>query len=136
MNLRKHQISFTLIQNSSPILWPLPPLPIFIQAPVRTAVDDFQRNPEIIWQVFLKADSACHAWYRLRLLHIRDGYVIEKTSGRSQGRGQLEAWFRWRREDAERVFSKIVHNKTKPNRSRVYRLSSTSTQLELFSTQH
>jgi hypothetical protein len=95
-----------------------------------------QKQPEVLQQIFLKADSVCHAWYRLRLLHIRDGYVIEKSSGSARGRGQLEAWFRWGREDAERVFSKIVHNKTKPNRSRVYRLSPTSTQLELFSTEH
>lgn len=95
-----------------------------------------QRYPEVLQQVFLQADSACHAWYRLRLLHIRDGYVIEKSSGSARGRGQLEAWFRWGREDAERVFSRIVHTKTKPNRSRVYHLSSASTQLELFSTEH
>ena len=95
-----------------------------------------QKQPEVLQQVFLQADSACDAWYRLRLLHIRDGYVIEKSSGSARGRGQLEAWFRWGREDAEKVFSKIVHNKTKSNRSRVYRLSSTSTQLELFSSEH
>ena len=103
---------------------------------VELEMSQSKKQPEILQQVFLQADSACNAWYRLRLLHIRDGYVIEKSSGSARGRGQLEAWFRWGREDAERVFSKIVHNKTKPNRSRVYRLSSTSTQLELFSTEH
>lgn len=95
-----------------------------------------QRPHEIIQQVFLQADSARHAWYRLRLLHIRDGYVIEKSSGSSRGRGQLEAWFRWGREDAERVFSRIVQRKTKPNRSRVYQFSSSAAQLELFSSEH
>ena len=99
-------------------------------------MDSPQKHLEIIRQVFLQAESPCHAWYRLRLLHIRDGYVIEKSSGSARGRGQLEAWFRWGREDAERVFSKIVHNKTKSNRPRVYHLSSTATQLELFSTEH
>lgn len=95
-----------------------------------------QNQAEILQQVFLKADSACHAWYLLRLLHIRDGYVIEKSSGSSRGRGQLEAWFRWGREDAERVFSKIIQKKTKPNRSRLYRMGSPSTQLELFFSEH
>jgi hypothetical protein len=95
-----------------------------------------ENQPEILQQVFMEADSACHAWYRLRILHIRDGYVIEKSSGSSRGHGQLEAWFRWGREDAERVFTKIIQRKTKPNRSRVYHLSSSSTQLDLFCSDH
>lgn len=95
-----------------------------------------QRRHEIIRQVFLEADSACSAWYRLRLLQIRDGYVVEKSSGSARGRGQLEAWFRWRRDDAERVFTKIVCQKSKPNRARVYRISAAPAQLELFSTEH
>ena len=95
-----------------------------------------QRHSEVIRQVFLQAESACSAWYNLRLLQIRDGYVVEKSSGSSRGRGQMEAWFRWGREDAERVFSKIVQKKTKPNRTRVYRMGSSSTQLDLFSSEH
>ncbi len=99
-------------------------------------MDSPQRHPEIIRQVFLQADSACSAWYHLRLLQIRDGYVVEKSSGSARGRGQLEAWFRWDREDAERVFAKIIQKKTKPNRNRVYRMCSSSAQLDLFSNGH
>lgn len=95
-------------------------------------MDRTQRDPEVIQQVFLQADSVCSAWYCLRLLHIRDGYVVEKTSGSTRGRGQLEAWFRWQREDAEKVFLKIIRRKTKPNRKRVYSMCSSSMQLELF----
>ena len=99
-------------------------------------MDISQRHSEVIRQVLLQADSVCNAWYSLRLLQIRDGYVVEKNSGSTRGRGQLEAWFRWGREDAEKVFSKIVQRKTKPNRARVYRTSSPSTQLELFSSKY
>ena len=99
-------------------------------------MDSPQRHLEVIRQVFLQADSACHAWYQLRLLQIRDGYVVEKSSGSARGRGQLEAWFRWDREDAEKVFTKIVQKKTKANRTRVYRACSPSSQLELFSSEH
>lgn len=103
---------------------------------VEFEMDSPQRYPEIIRQVFLQAESARSAWYRLRLLQIRDGYVVEKSSGSTRGRGQMEAWFRWGREDAERVFSKIVQIKTRTNRTRVYRMGSPSTQLELFSSEH
>jgi hypothetical protein len=103
---------------------------------VEFEMNQSQSQPEILQQIFLQADSACHAWYRLRLLHIRDGYVIEKSSGSSRGHGQIEAWFRWGREDAERVFSKIIQKKTRPNRTRVYRMGSSSTQLDLFASEH
>lgn len=99
-------------------------------------MDNTQRHSEVIRQVFLQADSVCSAWYCLRLLQIRDGYVVEKSSGSTRGRGQLEAWFRWSRKDAERVFSRIVLRKIKPNRTRIYHISSPSTQLELFSSEH
>lgn len=95
-----------------------------------------QRHSETIRQISLQADSACNAWYHLRLLQIRDGYVVEKSSGSARGRGQLEAWFRWDLEEAEKVFAKIVRQKSKTNRARVYRISSVSSQLELFSTEH
>lgn len=91
-----------------------------------------EKHHEILQQVLLQANSPCHAWYRLRLLHIRDGYVIEKSSGRSGGQGKMEAWFRWRREDAEEVFAKIIQRKTKPSRLRVYHPNSSAAQLELF----
>jgi hypothetical protein len=100
------------------------------------AVKSTQRQPEVIRQIQLKADSACNAWYHLRLLRIQDGYVIEKSSGSERGQGPLEAWFRWGREDAERVFSKIVQRKTRTNRTRVYRMCPASAQLELFSAEH
>jgi len=103
---------------------------------METGVNCTKRQPEVIRQIFLQADSVCSAWYRLRLLQIRDGYVVEKSSGSTRGSGQMEAWFRWGREDAERVFSKIVQNKTRTNRTRVYRMSPSSKQLELFSTEH
>lgn len=99
-------------------------------------MDSPQRHSEVIRQVFLQAESTCSAWYRLRLLQIRDGYVVEKSSGSTRGRGQMEAWFRWGLKDAERVFSKIVHKKTKPNRTRAYRVGSSSTQLDLFPSEH
>ena len=95
-----------------------------------------RRQPEVLQQIFLQADSAYSAWYLLRLLAIRDGYVIEKSSGSTRGRGQLEAWFRWGREDAEKVFCKILQNKTRTNRTRTYRIGPPSTQLELFSSEH
>jgi hypothetical protein len=48
----------------------------------------------------------------------------------------MEAWFRWGLEDAEKVFSKIVQKKTKTNRTRVYRMGSSSAQLDLFASEH
>ena len=95
-----------------------------------------QRHHEVIRQIILQADSSYNAWYHLRLLQIRDGYVVEKSSGSARGRGQIEAWFRWDREDGERVFAKIIQKKTKPNRTRVYSMCSSSAQLDLFSTGH
>lgn len=95
-----------------------------------------RQHPEVLRQVFLQANSARSAWYRLRLLQIRDGYVVEKSSGSARGRGQLEAWFRWGREDAERVFTRILQRKTKPSRARAYSLCLPLTQLELFSSEH
>jgi len=79
---------------------------------VESEMDSPQRHSEVIRQVFLQAESTCNAWYRLRLLQIRDGYVVEKSSGSTRGCGQMEAWFRWGLEDAERVFSKIVQIET------------------------
>lgn len=99
-------------------------------------MNSHQRHSEVIRQVSLQAKSAYNAWYRLRLLQIRDGYVIEKSSGSARGHGQMEAWFRWGLEDAEKVFSKIVGQKSKKNRTRVYQVSPTPSQLELFSTEN
>jgi hypothetical protein len=96
-------------------------------------MDSFPKKPEVITQVFLQADSVWHAWYRLRLLALSDGYLIEKSCGSTRGYGQMEAWFRWGREDAEKFYFKILNKKINPNRSRAYRINSASAQLELFS---
>ena len=72
-------------------------------------------------QVELGATSPQSARYVLRLLELREGFVIEKVSGARGRRPQSEAWFRWTRQEAERDFEKILRRKTRPGRKRCYR---------------
>ena len=89
--------------------------------------------PEVLEEIVLRATSPCKAWYRLRLLRLVEGFVVEKTCGSSRGRGQYEAWFRRCRLDAEKLFAKIVLRKRGGRRSRIYRPTEESAgQLPLF----
>lgn len=72
----------------------------------------------VLKKVTLKAQSPRNAFYTLTLERITDGYIVRKASG---GNGKVydkEAWFRENLADAERMFSKILREKTDPNRKR------------------
>lgn len=89
--------------------------------------------PEVLQETILRATSPCKAWYRLRLLRLVEGFVVEKTCGSSRSRGQYEAWFRRCRPDAEKLFANIVLRKSRGRRGRNYRQEAESSgQLSLF----
>ncbi|ORJ61347.1 hypothetical protein [Geothermobacter hydrogeniphilus] len=86
----------------------------------------------VLLQTYLEADSPGHAWYQLRLIRLAEGYVVEKKSGRRGRKGQVEAWFRWDSGAARCLYDKILDNKTREGRRRVYRIVPSPDQLELF----
>jgi len=64
----------------------------------------------------LIANSPQKAFYILHLEKITDGYLVTKESG---GKGKVlnrESWFRETMDAAEKLFSKIVREKTNPAR--------------------
>lgn len=89
--------------------------------------------PKILTQIYLEAESSCHAWYQIRMIQLAEGFVIEKQSGCRGGKAHTEAWFRWERIAARKFFDRILSAKTKIGRKRVYRkVPSPPDQLELF----
>jgi len=87
----------------------------------------------VLQQTYLEADSPGHAWYRLQLIQLAEGFVIEKHSGCRGRKAHTEAWFRWDKTAARKVCDRILRNKTKDGRRRVYREVPSPAQLELFS---
>ena len=67
-------------------------------------------------KVTLKAQSPRNAFYVLTLERITDGFLIRKASGANSRGYDPEAWFRESLSDAERMFMKILREKTNPNR--------------------
>jgi hypothetical protein len=72
-------------------------------------------------QVELEAVSPQSARYVLRLLELREGFVIEKVSGSRDRRPRSQPLFRWTLQEADRDFEKILRSKTRPGRKRCYR---------------
>ncbi len=70
----------------------------------------------VLRKVTLKAQSPRNAFYVLSLERITDGYLVRKKSG---GNGKIlsrEAWFRENLPEAEKLFVRILREKTNPNR--------------------
>ena len=80
------------------------------------------QTPLILRFITLEADSATNAWYQVKLLRLREGFVVEKRSGRRGHLGDMRAWFFWDQEQAEKTLKRILREKTKPGRKRIYRL--------------
>lgn len=74
----------------------------------------------IIKQVELEANSALGARYLLRLLELREGYAVERVASARGRKPQVEAWFRWDRQSADKLFARIARSKTKQDRQRRY----------------
>ncbi len=87
---------------------------------------------KILEQVYLEAESPQHAWYQLRMIQLSEGFVIEKQSGSRGHKRHTEAWFRWEQKSARKFYDKILCNKSKPGRARIYHRVSQQNQLELF----
>lgn len=77
-------------------------------------------QPKVLKGIMLRADSPARAWYKLQIIEIPGGYVIEKRSGRQGSAGIVECWFRWSLPEAEKFFTQIFNEKTRCNRKRVY----------------
>jgi len=76
------------------------------------------RKNIVLKKANLRARSPRNAFYRLTLEQITDGYLVRKESG---GNGMVfnrEAWYREDFADAEKLFAKILKQKTNPNRKR------------------
>jgi len=72
----------------------------------------------VLKKVTLKAQSPRNAFYVLSLERITDGYLVRKKSG---GNGKVlsrEAWFRENLSEAEKLFTKILREKTNPCRKK------------------
>ena len=72
----------------------------------------------VLRKVTLKAQSPRNAFYVLTLERITDGFLIRKASGANGRVYDREAWFRESLSDAERMFTKILREKTNPCRKR------------------
>ena len=74
------------------------------------------RKNIVLKKANLRAHSPRNAFYVLTLEQITDGYLIRKESG---GNGMVfnrEAWYRESFADAEKLFLRILREKTNPNR--------------------
>ena len=71
---------------------------------------------EVLKKVTLKAQSPRNAFYVLTLERITDGFLIRKASGANGRVYDREAWFRESLSDAEKLFGRILREKTNPNR--------------------
>lgn len=76
----------------------------------------------ILRNIILEAESATNAWYQIMLLQFQEGFVVEKRSGRKGHLGDRRAWFFRDQAQAEKTVNRILREKTKPGRKRVYRL--------------
>lgn len=97
------------------------------------------RASNVIRSIRIEADSACRAWYQLRLVQIREGYLIYKSSGAAgQAKPSEEQYYRENLREAEEKFFSILNAKLKQQGPRKYRRVSAyiePPQLELFAQQ-
>lgn len=84
------------------------------------------RKNIVLKKANLRAQSPRNAFYRLTLEQITDGYLIRKKSGGNGVVLHREAWYRENLSDAEKLFARILKQKTNPNskRKRKYVLES------------
>ena len=74
-----------------------------------------------IRSIRLEADSACRAWYQLKMIRIGEGYLIEKASGAAGAKPNMESYFRETFEAAEEKFFGILGSKIRKKGPRKYR---------------
>ena len=84
------------------------------------------RRFTVLKEAHLVARSPRNAFYKLTLERIRDGYLIRKESGGNGVVLHREAWYRENFSEAEKLFTRIIKQKTNPNskRKRKYVLES------------
>jgi len=68
----------------------------------------------VLKSVTLKAISPRNAFYVLTMEKITDGYVVRKESGGNRVVLHREAWFREKLSEAEKLFARILREKTNP----------------------
>lgn len=69
----------------------------------------------------LEADSPHRARYVLRLIALREGFVVEKIASSLGRKRRYDARFFWTKREAEISFEKILRQKTRAGRKRCYR---------------
>jgi len=74
------------------------------------------RKNIVLKKANLRACSPRNAFYRLTLEQITDGYLVRKKSGGNGVVLHREAWYRENLSDAEKLFVRILKEKTNPNR--------------------
>ena len=75
----------------------------------------------VIRTIMLQADSVRQAWYRLRLVRLGEGYVIEKSSGARNGKPVFETYFRVNLPEAEEKYFSLLGAKIRGRGQRKYR---------------
>ena len=73
---------------------------------------------DILKEAHLVANSPHNAFYNLTLERITDGYLVRKESGGNGIVLHREAWYRETLSDAEKLFTRILRQKTNPNSKR------------------
>ena len=73
-------------------------------------------NRKLLKKAYLKAESPRKAFYILKLEKIRDGFIVSKESGADRKVLHKESWFRETLEEAEKLFRRILLQKTNPSR--------------------
>lgn len=71
---------------------------------------------ELISSTKLKAKSPRNAFYHLSIFRITDGYIIKKESGAGEKVLHTETWYRESWEEALKLYSRILREKTNPER--------------------
>lgn len=74
------------------------------------------RHKTVLKKANLVAHSPHNAFYLLTLEKITDGYIVRKESGGNGVVLNREAWYRENIGDAEKLFLRILKEKTNPNR--------------------
>jgi len=73
---------------------------------------------DIVKDPHLVANSPHNAFYNLTLERITDGYLVRKESGGNGIVLHREAWYRETLSEAEKLFARILRQKTNPNSKR------------------
>jgi len=76
------------------------------------------RQSTVLKKAHLMAYSPHNAFYELTLEQITDGYLVRKESGGNGVVLHREAWYRKNLSDAEKLFARILKQKTNPNSKR------------------